>query len=330
MAAPALRCLKEEGPVVAVGAPALLDLARDWGFVDEAVDYERRGSDRGVRGIWRTARRIRAHRPHRALIFPPSFRAALLAFLSACPRRRGFPGDGRAFLLDEPYPAPRPPRSRHQARVWRAMARGEALVETDTHEPLSLQPGSAAQAALRELRQRVPELAAAGHFAVLAPAVRYGPSKQWPAKYFHDLAQKITEELDLQVVVVAGAGSEEGEVAADTSRGLSAVNLAGKTDLLALSALLAQAALFVGNDSGPAHLAAAMGTPTLTIFGSTNPNWTAPLGERARTSGPHPVPCTPCYLKLCPIGLPCLKELTVDEVWHEVLELNRGENAQQV
>ncbi len=123
---------------------------------------------------------------------------------------------------------------------------------------------------------------------------------------------------------------EEAEVAAATSQGLRWWNWPGKTDLLGLSALLAQAALFVGNDSGPAHLAAALGAPTLTIFGSTNPNWTAPLGERAQIVGPHPVPCTPCYLKLCPIGLPCLKELTVDEVWREVLELSRGENAKRV
>jgi heptosyltransferase-2 len=114
------------------------------------------------------------------------------------------------------------------------------------------------------------------------------------------------------------------------NEGLGILNLAGRTDLLALSALLQEAALFVGNDSGPAHLAAAVGTTTLTIFGSTNPDWTAPLGERARIVGPHPVPCTPCYRKLCPIGLPCLKELTVEKVWETVLELRRGENAKRV
>jgi heptosyltransferase-2 len=308
----------------------LLALARDWGLIDEAVDYDRRGSDRGLRGLWRAARRIRAHRPRRALIFPPSFRAALLAFLSACPRRRGFPGDGRRFLLDDPYRAPQPPRSRHQARVWRAMAKGEALSEREPAQWGHLGAGESARAALAELRQRVPELAAAGGYAVLAPAVRYGPAKQWPASYFHDLAQKIIEELQLQVVVVAGAGPEEAQVAAVVNEGLGILNLAGRTDLLALSALLQEAALFVGNDSGPAHLAAAVGTTTLTIFGSTNPDWTAPLGERARIVGPHPVPCTPCYRKLCPIGLPCLKELTVEKVWETVLELRRGENAKRV
>jgi heptosyltransferase-2 len=210
------------------------------------------------------------------------------------------------------------------------MAKGEALAEGEPGAPRTLQSGEAAQAALGELRQRVPELAAAGHYAVLAPAVRYGPAKQWPSNYFHDLAQKIIEELRLQVVVVAGAGPEEAQVAAVVSEGHSVLNLAGRTDLLGLSALLQEAALFVGNDSGPAHLAAALGTPALTIFGSTNPGWTAPLGERARIVGPHPVPCTPCYRKLCPIGLPCLKELTVEMVWETVLELRRGESANSV
>ncbi len=312
-----------------VGAPALLELLEDLGAVDASVRYERRGADRGPRGLWRTARRCARFHPRRALIFPPSFRAALLAFLSSCPHRRGHPVDGRRFLLSDPYPQPSPPRSRHQAEVWWAMAKGVELDETPP-QAAPLVPGKGSRRALGALRARMKRLAAPGRYAVLAPAVRYGPAKQWPANNFAVLSQKLVEEMNLQVVVVAGAGSEEAGVAEAVEHAAAVVNLAGQTDLLALSGLLHEAALFVGNDSGPAHLAAALGTPTVTIFGSTNPIWTAPRGERVRIVGPHPVPCSPCYLKSCPIGLPCLEELGVEQVFQEVLELVRGESASDV
>jgi heptosyltransferase-2 len=100
-------------------------------------------------------------------------------------------------------------------------------------------------------------------------------------------------------------------IAADAGPGVSSV--AGETDLPALGGLVARASLAVCNDSGLAHLAGALGTPTVTLYGSTSSAWTAALGPRV-TIVQHPPVCSPCFRRTCAIGYRCLTALSVDEV----------------
>jgi len=337
MAVPALRAMGERGTVVAVGAPALLELIEDLQLADATVPYDRHGVDGGALGLWKVARRCGAHRPRRAVIFPPSLRAALLAVLAGCPRRRGQPTDGRRFLLNEAVAVPDPPRSMHQSDVWLAMARGTQVCP-GAAQP-RLRPGARGEREWKELQGELGSSRAAekpgaggnalgpGGFAVLAPGATYGPAKRWPLNHFKELARRIHEVTGLALVVIGGRGEEERAQCATLARAVGALDLSGRTSLPGLAALLAECGLFVGNDSGPAQLAAAMGAPVVTLFGSTSPAWTAPRGERAKVAGPHPVSCTPCFQPTCPIGLPCLEKLDVDEVWREVEELWRQSRA---
>ncbi len=321
MALPALAALRQEGSLVVVGSAANVELCLDAGLCDEIIHYDRRGADRGPGGLWRAARRCAAQRPARAFVFPPSLRAALLAFLSGCRRRRGHPTDGRSLFLNEIVPLPVPARSRHQSDLWLEMVTG-ASVKDGAARP-SLCPGEAAGVGLAALRENLPELAAPGNYAVLAPSAKFGPAKQWPSRYFREISQKLDEEMGLQVVAVGGSDPAERTVI-QASLGPGALDLSGRTDLPTLAALLQGAACFVGNDSGPMHLAAATGTPTLGIFGSTSPTWTAPRGAQVAHVGPHPVECSPCFQRECPIGLPCLEELGPTEVWSALLRLREA------
>lgn len=318
MALPALAALRQEGKLVVVGSAGALELLADAELCDGLVHYDRRGADRGPGGLWRAARRCALQHPFRAHVFPPSLRAALLAFLSGCRHRRGHPTDGRGLFLNEPVPLPDPPRSRHQADLWLEMVTGR-VVEDGSAVP-AYRLGPAARAGLVALRASEPRLASPGHYAVIAPAATFGPAKQWPTRHFRKLSEKLVEALGLQVVAVGGLSEDEREVAR-ASLPEGGLNLCGSTDLPTLAALLQEAACFVGNDSGPMHLAAATGTVTLGVYGSTSPRWTAPRGRRAGHVGPHPVDCTPCFRRECPIGLPCLEELEVDEAYAALLEL---------
>lgn len=123
-----------------------------------------------------------------------------------------------------------------------------------------------------------------GRYAVIAPASAYGEVKDWPAAHYRRLVEDLNRRLSLPVVITGGAG-QQGVCEAIASGQDAAINLAGKTDLDAFAGLLAGAALFVGGDSGGAHVAAALGVPTLVIFGITNPSRTRPSGKKVREIG---------------------------------------------
>jgi lipopolysaccharide heptosyltransferase II len=160
--------------------------------------------------------------------------------------------------------------------------------------------------------------------AVLGPGAIYGPAKRWEAERFTELGRRLAARgFNLAVCGTAAERETCAAVAAGIAErhpGSGAVaSLAGVTTLEALSGVCAGASLAVCNDSGLAHLSAALGTATVTIFGSTSSAWTAPLGARVRVIQHAPV-CSPCFQRRCRIGMPCLTAVSVDEVEAACLE----------
>jgi heptosyltransferase-2 len=274
-----------------------------------------------ARGRGALMQRVRAWRPTAALVLPPSFSSAFEALRSGAPRRIGFAGDSRSPLLTDAVK--RPPRGDlHLAAEYlrlgmrlRGLPGGRA--EATTLEPLdralalpSLPVAPAAQVAARERR------AAAGlageRLALLAPGALYGPAKRWDAARFAELGRRLAARGF--AIAVCGTGAEAPVCEAVTRAiGGGAASLAGRTTLAELAGLCAGAALAVCNDSGFAHLAAAIGVPTVVLFGSTSSAWTAPLGARVRVLQHAPV-CSPCFQRRCRIGYACLTAIEVDEV----------------
>jgi heptosyltransferase-2 len=144
----------------------------------------------------------------------------------------------------------------------------------------------------------------------VCPGAEYGPAKRWPLENFVAAARRLAETRGLRVVVFGAAG----DVAAAEEflqKFPEAENRAGKTSLAEFLAGLAAAELVLCNDSGAMHLAAALGVATVAIFGSTEPLMTGPLGPRA-TVLRHHVPCSPCFLRECPIDFGCMRGVTVE------------------
>ncbi|HEY6866202.1 MAG TPA: glycosyltransferase family 9 protein, partial [Candidatus Eisenbacteria bacterium] len=141
---------------------------------------------------------------------------------------------------------------------------------------------------------------------------RYGPAKRWGVPRFAAAARALAAR-GFRVLVCGAAGERDECEAVAAAAGPGVRSLAGETDLPVQAALCARAAVALCNDSGLAHLAAAVGTPTVAIFGSTSSAWTAPLGSHVRILQRAPV-CSPCFRRTCRIGYRCLEAVEVGRV----------------
>jgi heptosyltransferase-2 len=179
--------------------------------------------------------------------------------------------------------------------------------------------------ALEELATNMPTLPtlAKHSYVVFAPGAEYGPAKRWPAKHFAELAAKIDRP-----VFLLGSGKEfdicqEIATTANAAKPGHCFNLAGQTNLMQAFALIAYAHRVVSNDSGLMHVAAGFGVPQVAVFGSSSPEHTPPLNERARVvwlrvdgSYQPPLACSPCYERTCPLGhMRCLEDVSAERVY---------------
>jgi len=303
MATPLLSVLRESagGLLVDVGCRAYVsEIFRRHPDVDRMIVYDGRGS-------WReAARALRRERPPRnwrsCIVLPPSFSSALAACLAGAGRRTGFAADGRSFLLHRVLA--RPGRDEHLSRSFVRLA--EAVTERmagGVPRPVVVPP--------YDWEDRVARRGLDRPYLVVAAGAAYGSAKRWPVERFAGVARRAAGR-GLQVVV-AGAPGERGALEAIARAG-GGRNLAGEIETADFLCVLRGAACVLGNDSGPVHLSAAMGRPTVAVFGSTSPAWTAPRGPRVRVVRAD-LECSPCFRRRCPDGEPaCLAAIPVDEV----------------
>lgn len=154
-------------------------------------------------------------------------------------------------------------------------------------------------------------------FVVLHPGARQW-FKSWPIEKFIDLAKRVHKELGFSVVVVGGPNDVVAAEKMVSQCGRWAISMAGQITLLQLAALTKKASLFVGNDAGPMHIAAAVQTPVVGLFGPTNPRMWGPWGKSHEIIWKQ-VDCTPCWRNDCQRGnLNCMQQISIEEVWESV------------
>ena len=236
----------------------------------------------------------------RAYVLPGSFKSALLPYAAGIARRTGYRGEFRYGLLNDIRPVPAGMR-RRTAFLYQALAGGGAP------ETPSLAVDAANQAALCRRFGLVP-----GGFVALMPGAEYGETKRWPAEKYAGFAAQVASR-GLAVAVLGSASDQP--VGERLVRSMpAALNLCGQTRLEDAVDLLAAARLAVSNDSGLMHVAAAVGTPLVAIYGSTSPDNTPPLTARAEIVSLR-LACSPCHQKVCPLGhLDCLNKLDISLV----------------
>ena len=247
----------------------------------------------------------------RVLLGPVSFGSAWRALRGGARHRYGFAGSGRAPLLSRRLPGREYRRDRHQVENYRALAGLAGEPRVDDHPAVIPRDDWRHEAAALWPRTGSPR-------AVLQPGATYGPAKRWPAERFGALARSLAE-AGVEVAIIGGSGDRE-ETAAVAADAPGTLDLGGRTSMGALAAVLESADLLVTNDTGPMHLAAAVGTRALAIFGSTSPIWTGPWGDGHRVLS-HPVPCQPCFRRDCDIGYGCLMGVETGRVTEEALAM---------
>jgi heptosyltransferase-2 len=287
----------------------------DADFIDDLLLY-----DRGSAGAALTqAREWRRRKFDAAILFQNAFEAAVIARLAAVPVRLGYATDGRSFLLTQPIPRGAESGQRHEVYYYLKLVEAfgrvtGTVVKPATGEPKMYLPVSEAR------RQEARELMNAKGIGSGRPIVAFCPgstnsrAKRWPAERFAALGDRLMDENNAEVVLI-GAEDElpvSQQVAAAMRR--QPTILTGATDLSQAVAVLSEVDLLITNDTGPAHIAAALGRPTLVIFGPTDPTTTRPFGDRAAVIR-HAPECAPCMLRDCPIDHRCMTAITPDEVF---------------
>jgi heptosyltransferase-2 len=303
-------------------------------FVDELLLYERNGRHAGLPGKWRLARDLRRERFEAAILFQNAFEAAALTWLAGIPARAGYDRDGRRLLLTHALPLDPRVKKVHQAYYYldlveRLAGAGDfslarAPVCSAPAIPVELMPDISLEVNSSRKQRAWESLAAEGvdsskPLVGVNPGAFFGSAKRWPADRFGLVLDRLLEEAGANVVLF-GSSNEKGiaeAIVATMQR--RPVVLSGKTSLSELIALMACCDLFIANDSGPMHLAAALRIPTLAIFGSTDDVATGPLSPRAVVINKR-VECSPCLLRECPIDLRCMTQIEAAEVYSLAVE----------
>jgi heptosyltransferase II len=319
---PALAALRRAFPAAHLAVLVKHELAGffegvDW--VDETIGYRMRSGVRRAADRVRVVSTIRAAQFDLAVLFPKSFEAALWAALGGVPRRAGIASQGRGILLTDAAPAPAAPLDGHQSSDYLRMLADTLGIDVDVPE-VRFAPAQERRRRMRDwLASR--RRRAGGPLVALAPAAAYGPAKEWPGDRYSELIDRLADGGGAECVLV-GAPPERArsaEIASKSTAG--AIVAAGETDVADLVALLSLCEAFAGNDSGAMHVAAALGIPTVGIFGSTNPDRTGPLGPRTRVVY-EKIACSPCFDRTCRFGhYDCLNRIAVDEVLRSLREL---------
>lgn len=286
-------------------------------FIDDILVSD----DRGLLAVPRQAREWRNAHFDLAVIFTNSFASALVPFLARIPFRFGYATESRGSLFSLPLPLPEWRNSRHEIFYYLNIIRGleQALGKTsDTQEST---PNVSLNLSSERVLRGQDLLRSAGvnksrPIVALCPGSINSRAKRWSAERFAAVGDQLIGELDAHVLLI---GSEaELEISEDVKRFMKdqPVVLTGRTSLSELVDVLSQVDLLITNDTGPAHIAAALGRKTLVIFGPTNPLTTRPFSESAEMFR-EPPDCAPCMLRDCPIDHRCMTAITAEQVFEK-------------
>lgn len=308
MSVPAVRAIKNGRPDAQITIVAPAKIAPMWKLVPEVdaiIPLSSPSLLRSVRGI-----RTRAHFDT-AILFPNSLRVALECWLSGIPRRVGYRGHWRRWLLNQTVPDSRKagPPEHHSVRFLRiARECGAETSNSELRTPMNREQASEIQITVADRPLKIG----------LCPGAEYGPAKRWLPDRFAEAAAKINGKSSIQWILFgtkndAAIGNQIAAAIGDRC-----VNRIGQTTLDELIDEVRGCRLLLTNDTGTMHLAALLGVPVVAIFGSTEPSLTGPLGN-GHTVLRHHVECCPCFRRECPIDFRCMKAVSAQEVADAVL-----------
>jgi len=333
MALPALRAVRgrfPEAEIAILARPYVADIYREQQICSKLITYDSQAKHAGIAGSEKLAAELRTLKFDVALLLQNAFDAAWVSWRANIPERIGYARDGRSFLLTKAVPVPKtgeiPP---HEKFYYLELLRRAGWIDSLPDESfISLNVSEPSRRRAAEFLVQAGTRADSLRMAIGAGA-SYGSAKCWPPARFAELANRLQAQTDADIILF-GTGSE-----AAVTRAISAelrkppIDLTEKSAIADLPALLSQCHLFIGNDSGAMHVAAAVGLAVVAVFGPTDPYGTAPVTPRCAIVQQKPY-CSPCFLRHCPIDHRCMQKVTADMVeaaaktWLTAAETPRG------
>ncbi len=318
MTIPALRELRQLFPDARITLATRTwaqELFAEADFLDNVLVYDRLG----LGSVFGQVREWRARNYDLAVLFQNAFEAALIPALARVPYRIGYATESRSFLLTHPLPLPEWRSSKHEVFYYlNIVAALERILSGKERRLEDYQPDIGMQLSNQRRSAGADLLASRGvnrdrPVVALCPGSINSRAKRWPAERFATLADLLVE-AGSQVVLIGSTGELEVSNQVVEHMRHQPIVLTGSTTLSEAVEILATTDLLITNDTGPAHIAAALGRPTLVIFGPTNPVTTQPFSSNAEVVR-HPPDCAPCMLRDCPIDHRCMTAITPEELF---------------
>jgi len=321
MTTPAVRAIRKQFTnthVSLLAKPWVVPVFEDSEHIDRLLIYDDKGRHKGTFGKFRLARELKKYHFDAAILLQNAFEAALITFLAGIPIRIGYNTDVRQFLLTHAVSCTNEIKKKHQTDYYLDILRGIGMEEDSRDLYLRLNQRDRFQAEKILLQAH---LSIDDTIVGINPGAAYGPAKQWPYDRFARLADRIQEFKESRVIIFGGPDDKSLGEKISQKMQYRPIDLSGKTSLGEAMALIERCDLFITNDSGLMHVAAALDVPLIGVFGSTNPITTGPLGQNSRIVQ-IPLECSPCLRPECPKGhFDCMDQISVEMVFKVVKEM---------
>ena len=340
---PAIRAVRNAFPDAYISLlvkPWVAEIFKGNPAVNEIILYEDQYNS--IAGKFKLAKILKSKGFNTAILLQNAFDAAFIAWLSGIPERIGYQRDFRGLLLTKAVPVKKNILKQHHVYYYLNLLKESLNIEAQYTEPLLYLNEKEINQARNFLNSKL--LTHNSQLLVgINPGAAYGSAKRWMPERFAELIHRIINELNGNVVlfgskseieivneIIKAVNSKQFTVhsSQNTDDALRIthyepriLNLAGKTNLRELMALISECDAFISNDSGPMHIASALFVPVVAIFGSTDKAITGPLGDGHRIISKD-IPCSPCLERECPERhLRCMTEISTDDVYNALLEI---------
>lgn len=325
MALPALEGLKEaypEAEITVMAKPWVAEVFKESEFVSDIFIYDAKERHRGLFGFFTLIDDLKEKKFDLAFLLTNSLSSAMIAFLANIPLRVGYVRDMRGFLLTNGLPFDRVQAAlTHEAMYFQevlTLVGGESDPKRNPQINITKEEEAKGKKIIKD--KGFFDKPLIGVF----PGASFGPSKKWYPERYKETLNELCTKYDAYPVIFGGAGDVEAAREIKKDLKLRFLDLSGKVSLREFMAIVKNVKVFISNDSGPMHIAAALGTPTVGIFGSTEPQRTAPLGEKV-TVVREKVKCAPCFKRTCIYDTyECLDKITTEMVVKKSDELING------
>ena len=308
MTTPAMAAVRTTFPkaeIVVAANPMVSELFTPHPACDRVIVFDKKGKDSGLRGLARFAGQLRGESFDLAILFQNALEAALMASLAGIPRRLGYRRDMRTLLLTHGVPCGKAERRLHHTTYYLHLLQSYGIEGGTGMLHLTCTEAE------RDWASRL--LSRGQTWVAVNPGASYGSAKRWFPDRFAAVADALAGQYSTGIAIIGGPG--EIDLGSDIEKAMkhASLNLVGKTSVRQMMAVLSHCRLMVTNDSGPMHVAAALGVPVVALFGPTDHTTTSPLIPLHQIVRKR-VHCAPCLKRVCPTDHWCMTAIEVDDV----------------